>query len=73
MRTRLTVSLEMTVECPYQGAKLVQIGGFGSHLDREITSEVHKQGGWMDPAGKSFGLTRDIAYPISLLKLPFEL
>ena len=47
MKLGLTDFGEMTVKSPRQGAKLVRVGGFGSHLSREITSHVYKQGGWI--------------------------
>lgn len=43
----LTDSGEMTVESLRQGAKLARVGGFGSHMNREITSHVNNESVWM--------------------------
>ncbi len=37
----------MTVKSLCPVAKLIHVGGFGSHLNTEITSHVHKQSGWI--------------------------
>ena len=49
MNLGLTDFGEMMVEPPRQGAKLVRVGGFGSHMNREITSYVNNGSVWMKP------------------------